>query len=266
MGHSETHRRLHDAFNRRDFQVIVDQLAPGFVYEELPRGLSIKTVPEIEAWLQGWVEAIPDGQISEPTYLEGPDHSVATYHARGRNDGPFGNIPATGRTIDVPFCEVAHFASDGRVLKVEFYYDMATMLGQLGLLPSTTAEPGELEAAVRDLFGVLDRMDLPELQERFDPQGQGIDEISRAWMRGEARMSDYFREMEGLLTDVRSELTDVQETLWGDTGLVTGWLEQDYTLRGEPQHVSAPTTVVLRRSPERWRVALIHTVPLAAED
>jgi steroid delta-isomerase-like uncharacterized protein len=262
MGHGDTHRLIHEAFNRRDFGAVVERLAPGFVYEEMPRGLSLKTVPEIEAWLQGWVDALSDGQVTEPSYLEGPDHSVATYHARGTNDGPFAGLPATGRTIDVPFCEVLHYASDGRVLKAEFYYDMATMLGQLGLLPGAAAVPGELETAVREMFGLLDVMDLPALQDRFDPEPQGVDEISRSWLRGGARMSDYVRQMAGAVTEVRSELNDLHETLWGDTGLVTCWLEQDYTLEGERQHVSAPTSVVLRRHPDRWRVALIHTVPL----
>jgi steroid delta-isomerase-like uncharacterized protein len=265
MGHGDTHRLIHEAFNHRDFDAIAQRLAPGFLIEDLPRGITIKSAGELEGWFQGWVGAFPDAEIGDARYDEGADHSVATFHVRGRNDGPFGDVPATGRRIDLPACEVAQFASDGRVLSNEMYYDQVALLSQLGLLPGAAAEPGELETAVREMFGLLDRMDVPALEDRFDPEPQGIDEISRTWLRGGARMADYVRQMAGAISDVRSELSDLHETLWGDTGMVTCWLEQDYTLEGERQHVSAPTSVVLRRHPDRWRVSLIHTVPLPGE-
>jgi ketosteroid isomerase-like protein len=52
------------------------------------------------------------------------------------------------------------------------------------------------------------------------------------------------------------------EVAWDDTGIVTGWLEQDYVLEGKPDHVSAPTTFVLHREDGEWKVALVHSVPL----
>jgi hypothetical protein len=53
--------------------------------------------------------------------------------------------------------------------------------------------------------------------------------------------------------------------VWGDVGLLTCWLDQAYTLDGEPQQISAPTSVVLRQIDGAWRIALIHTVPLPEE-
>jgi hypothetical protein len=47
---------------------------------------------------------------------------------------------------------------------------------------------------------------------------------------------------------------------------VTCWLEQDYLFDGVHEHVSAPTTMVLRRIDGEWRIALIHTVPLSEAD
>jgi hypothetical protein len=47
-----------------------------------------------------------------------------------------------------------------------------------------------------------------------------------------------------------------------DVGLVTCWLEQDYTYQGKKQHVSTPTTTLLRRSGSDWKLALFHSVPL----
>ncbi len=59
-----------------------------------------------------------------------------------------------------------------------------------------------------------------------------------------------------------SRLSDVQETVWDDVGLVTCWLEQDYTYQGQPQHVSAPTSAVFRRTGGEWRIVMLHTIPL----
>jgi len=38
--------------------------------------------------------------------------------------------------------------------------------------------------------------------------------------------------------DLPTELRDVHEETFGDAGIVTCWIEQDYTFEGEPQHVS----------------------------
>lgn len=62
--------------------------------------------------------------------------------------------------------------------------------------------------------------------------------------------------------DVNSELRDVRETVFGDAGVVTCWLEQDYTLEGKRQHISALTTVVLRRADDGWKMVLFHSIPL----
>jgi hypothetical protein len=49
-------------------------------------------------------------------------------------------VPATGRRVDVPFCQVAHIR-DGKVQGAKLYYGSMTLLGQLGLLPQGQAAP-----------------------------------------------------------------------------------------------------------------------------
>lgn len=121
---------------------------------------------------------------------------------------------------------------------------------------------GELEGVVRGVLAALDRLDMASIGELLAPEAQGVDEISRRWMRGREEVGAYLRQLEGAVQDVRSELRDVHEVVWGDTGMVTAWLEQDYTLEGQRQHISAPTTVVLHQEDGRWRVVLLHSVPL----
>ena len=132
MAHGDTHRLLHDLFNAKDFDAVEAHLAPGFHYEDLPRGTAMKSSADFKDWMRGWFAAFSDAVPSEPRYLSGPDFSVALFHGRGTNDGELGTLPATGRTMDVPMCEVMHYAADGTVLSGEIYYDQMTMLAQLG--------------------------------------------------------------------------------------------------------------------------------------
>ena len=121
---------------------------------------------------------------------------------------------------------------------------------------------GELESTARDLFAKLDSMDVDALLASATDDMQGVDELSRRWVRGKEEGERYIRQMIGALGDVRTQLRDVEERVWGDTGVLTGWVEQDYTFEGNPQHVSAPTTIVFRREGGDWKVALSHMIPL----
>lgn len=266
MGHRDTHRRLHDLFNARRYDEIEPHLAPEFMYEDLSRSLTIKSAPEFSDYLRGWVATFGDASVGSPQYVDGPDHSVCTFHGRGVNDGPLGDLPATGRSMDVVFCEVLHYATDGTVLSGELHYDQLTLLGQLGhvSLPGETEGPSA-EQAVRDLFATFDSLDAEAMKAFLTADGQGIDEIARQWLRGRAAIDAYVDHLVGGLTEVRSALRDVHAEEYGDTAVVTCWLDQSYTLGGESAEVTAPTTVVLRREDGRWKAALIHTVPLPEE-
>jgi ketosteroid isomerase-like protein len=121
---------------------------------------------------------------------------------------------------------------------------------------------GELESVANDLMAALDSKDVDRIVESIGEDAQGVDEISRRWLRGGGELDSYLRQMVGAVSDVRSELRDAHERVWGDVGLLTCWLDQDYTFEGNAQHISAPTTIVFRREGGDWKVALFHSVPL----
>lgn len=121
---------------------------------------------------------------------------------------------------------------------------------------------GELEAVVRGMFDGLDRKDLGAMTRHFARDTQAIDEVSRRWLRGRDQVDEYVGGLLTMIEDVHSEIHDVREAALGETGIVTCWLEQDYTLAGERHHISAPTTTVLRREDGEWRLTLFHSIPL----
>ncbi len=121
---------------------------------------------------------------------------------------------------------------------------------------------GALETATRQLFDALDRKDAEAIIRSAADDVQAVDEISRQWLRGIDAAGSYFRQAMTMVDNVESTITDVHETVQGETGLVTCWLEQDYTLDGKRTHVSAPTSVAFRWHSNAWKIVLVHTVPM----
>jgi ketosteroid isomerase-like protein len=120
----------------------------------------------------------------------------------------------------------------------------------------------ELSDIVRDMFAQLDSGNTEALRGLMDDDAEGIDELSRRWVRGAAELGHYISTTLAAVKDIRSQIRDVSERSWGDTGIVTCWLDQAYSHEGQTANLTAPTSVVLRRRDDAWRITLIHTIPL----
>jgi ketosteroid isomerase-like protein len=123
---------------------------------------------------------------------------------------------------------------------------------------------GELESAANDFVAALDAKDVDRIVASTTEDAQGVDEISRRWLRGRSELDGYLRQLMGAVSDLRTGLQDAEEHVWGDSGVLTCWLDQDYTFEGNAQHISAqaPTTIVFRREGGEWKLALFHSIPL----
>jgi len=122
--------------------------------------------------------------------------------------------------------------------------------------------PGELETLTRKMFGALDRSDAEVFIQNAADDVQAVDEISRRWLRGVREAGDYLRNLVKQIQGVHSTISNVREVVWGDAGVLTCWLEQDYTYEGTKHHVSAPTTAVFRRDKGAWKFVVFESIPL----
>ena len=125
---------------------------------------------------------------------------------------------------------------------------------------------GELEGVANEFVQALDARDPERLVSRLDADAQSVDENSRRWLRGRDELEGYIRQMIGMVTDVHTTLRKVTEHIWDDVGVLTCWFEQRYTLDGNNQQISAPTTMIFRRTNGEWKLALFHSVPLDDHD
>lgn len=140
MGNADRHRDAHEAFNRRDWPAVAAEFAADATYTDVPRGITVKGPQQIVDHLKGgWATAFSDAAVTGAHYIDGGDHTVAQFTGTGTNDGPLGPMPASGRRMALPFCEVLAYDADDRVLRAELYYDQVSMLVQLGHMPPPAA-------------------------------------------------------------------------------------------------------------------------------
>lgn len=126
------------AFNARDFDTLSRLVAPDYELLDVPSGTKLIGPEGQRQYWQTWSTAFPDGKIEDARHSVSPDGTVVTeFIGRGTQTGPLvalggQQIPATGRRVAVPFCQIAR-VSGGRIVSAHVYYDLSTMLAQLGL-------------------------------------------------------------------------------------------------------------------------------------
>jgi len=130
------HRSGHEAFNRRDFDALVQEYAETIDWSDHARGITFTTRQQFkDDFLSGWVAASSDCQVTDARYTDADGMVVSRFTCRGTHDGPLGSFPATGKQWALPMCEMWHFDTAGSVVGGDIYYDQVSLLTQLGLLP-----------------------------------------------------------------------------------------------------------------------------------
>jgi steroid delta-isomerase-like uncharacterized protein len=131
-------RTVFDGFNDRDVERAATVCAEDFILEDIPAGLTLRGPDGMRLWLRTWVDAAPDARaVVERIFGEG-DWVATEHHGIATHTGPLrtptGEIPPTGRSLDLWFSENFE-VRDGALRRMRVFYDGATVMRQLGLLP-----------------------------------------------------------------------------------------------------------------------------------
>ena len=129
------------AYNEKNWTAATASLAPTVVYDEVGTNRTISGVGQVlDAW-KGWAAAIPDSRATFDAVHVAGNTVILEVTWRGKQSGPLqtpsGQIPATGKSIEIRACQLVD-VSDGKVQRVRHYFDMATLLAQLGVSPVGT--------------------------------------------------------------------------------------------------------------------------------
>jgi steroid delta-isomerase-like uncharacterized protein len=123
------------AYNAKDWDRARAALAPEVVYEEFGTHRKLKGVDDVLTAWKGWATAIPDSRASFQSELVSGNTAVLEITWTGTHDGPLqtpnGEIPATGKKIELRAVQVVDIAND-RVKSVRQYFDLGTLLQQIG--------------------------------------------------------------------------------------------------------------------------------------
>lgn len=134
-------KAAHQAFNKRDFEGLLNAMADDVVYHDRARGLTFRGKKEYRQYAESWIGAFSNAEITAPAYIDAGDTVVAQFTGQGTNDGSFGPLAASGKPASFAFCEIIRLNDKGKVVSVDAYYDQLSVLQQLGhaAAPQATA-------------------------------------------------------------------------------------------------------------------------------
>jgi len=125
------------SFNDRNFDKNVSICEENIVLNNLAFGTTFKGHAGVREWLSNWSTALPDARVEIVSIIASENGVATEFIGRGTHKGPLmgpqGAIPATGKKIEVRFCETFQ-VKNGKFADHRIYFDGATMLRQLGLI------------------------------------------------------------------------------------------------------------------------------------
>jgi steroid delta-isomerase-like uncharacterized protein len=129
-------RRQVSAYNDKDWDAARATMVPDYVYDEVATHRRLQGADQVLPVWQGWAAAFPDSKATFDNAVADGNTVVLELTWRGTHTGPLqtpgGTIPATGRSIEFRACQIQEVA-DGRVRSTRHYFDMATLLQQIGV-------------------------------------------------------------------------------------------------------------------------------------
>jgi steroid delta-isomerase-like uncharacterized protein len=124
------------AYNEKNWEDAKEALAPDAVYDEIATQRRLEGHNAIlPAWKE-WAVAFPDSRATFEGAIAGDNTVTLELRWRGTHKGPLnlptGKVDPTGKAIDIRACQVIELAN-GKTRSIHHYFDMATMLRQLGI-------------------------------------------------------------------------------------------------------------------------------------
>jgi steroid delta-isomerase-like uncharacterized protein len=128
-------------FNAHDIDGFTQVLADDVAFTA-PGGVRGEGKAAWAAFFGSWFAAFPDGHVEVQAVHIIDDVAVEEGTLTGTHNGvlhgPMGDIPPTGRSVEVEYIQVLRFR-DGKHVSFHLMFDQLMMLEQLGLVPTPAA-------------------------------------------------------------------------------------------------------------------------------
>jgi steroid delta-isomerase-like uncharacterized protein len=141
-GNTEILRALADAFNARDFDRARELVSDDLEFVDVAMGVTTSGPDGFIDYARSWANAFSDMQLEVLAAVADERHASGELVGRGTHDGtlptPSGEVPATGRRMEVPFTWFAD-VEGGKLTSMRDYYNALSIMVQLGLMPEPAA-------------------------------------------------------------------------------------------------------------------------------
>lgn len=132
-------KALYANYGKGDYDSAMPLVSEAIEWTVLPFGITVRGPEGFRQMFAGFKVPFPDSTIQVKNVIDGGDWVVMEYNFVGTHKGilttPGGEVPATGRPINIPGIEVYRL-QNGKIVEFRTYFDNATMMQQLGLLPA----------------------------------------------------------------------------------------------------------------------------------
>jgi steroid delta-isomerase-like uncharacterized protein len=127
------------AWNAHDVQAIAARYTPDAVYEDVPSNTASHN-GDVAGFLRPFFAAVADVQLTPQHGFATADWAVLEYDFAATNNGFIPGAAAQGKPFAVRIATIFALRGD-TIQRSSDYYDAATILAQLGLLPMAAATP-----------------------------------------------------------------------------------------------------------------------------
>jgi steroid delta-isomerase-like uncharacterized protein len=134
-----------EAWNQQNLDILEETHAPDWVHYDPSNPADLRSGPQgNRERLTEVIAAFPDIHYTLEDLIAEGDRVVVRFTVRGTQQGAFGPIPATGRTVTMQGI-IIHRIRDGKIAEDWVVRDTLGLMQQLGVIPA----PGAAEAAGR---------------------------------------------------------------------------------------------------------------------
>ena len=130
-------------WNAHDIPKMLTYYDDDIVWVNIAMGEVYNGKEAVRGFLEQLFAAIPDLELEVTLRVPRGKYVAEEYHIRGHQRGPLFGIPPTGKYVDLPCVSMVELR-DGKLKEDHFYFDTATALRQVGILPSVEAMQGPL--------------------------------------------------------------------------------------------------------------------------
>ncbi len=124
------------AWSAHDMERVSALFTENLLYEDVTMGAVNRSAAELRAFGEGFFSGFPDVTFELKSSFANGTSGGAEWVMRGTHKGALPGMPATGKRVEVRGASVFEFEGN-KIRRCSDYWDMATFLRQLGLMPST---------------------------------------------------------------------------------------------------------------------------------